>query len=34
MDAEWIYLIGATTLMGAFALVLFIMSVHAPGPKR
>ena len=34
MDMEWYYLIGATTIMGAFAVVLFIMSIYAPGPKK
>jgi hypothetical protein len=34
MDAEWLYLIGVTAVMGVFALVLFYMTVYAPGPKR
>lgn len=34
MEMEWFYLIGATTVMGAFATVLFVMSIYAPGPKK
>jgi len=34
MDAEWLYLIGTTTVLGVFALVLFYMTIHSPGPKH
>jgi len=34
MSADWIYVIAVASGVGAFSVLLFFMTIYAPGPKR